>query len=272
MELQQGIQWFFLIAKAWQLDKQREAMSYFRIFTHSLYVFYAITLCSIASAAGTLTQWSTLDALLKGLYGGVVELREVVAAGDFGLGTFDDLDGEMVVLDGRIYQVDAEGNVRVPELTTTTPFAVVTAFEKDFSVSVGPVNSLAELEAQLDAALPSRNYFYAIRIDGDFEKVTTRSVPAQSEPYPPLVEVIEYQPVFELGDSRGTLVGIWCPAYVRGINLPGHHFHYIDDARESGGHVLDLQTSSEIYAEISVIRRFILELPDGDAFRSIPLP
>lgn len=262
----------FLIARAGNRRNKEDTMSYFRTFTHSLYVFPAIILCSIASAAGTLTQWSTLDALLKGLYGGVAELREVVAAGDFGLGTFDDLDGEMVILDGRIYQVDAQGKVHLPELSTTTPFAVVTAFEKDFSVRIGQVDSIAELEAQLDAALPSRNYFYAIRIDGDFEMMTTRSVPAQSEPYPPLAEVIEHQPVFELGASSGTLVGIWCPAYVRGINLPGHHFHYIDETRESGGHVLDLQTSGEVYAEISVIKRFILELPGGDTFRSIPLP
>jgi hypothetical protein len=45
--------------------------------------------------------------------------------GDFGLGTFDRLDGEMVVLDGVVYQVAADGSVHVANDSARTPFAGV---------------------------------------------------------------------------------------------------------------------------------------------------
>lgn len=51
-------------------------------------------------AQDTLYQVSTLDSLMQGVYDGELMLEELLQRGDFGIGTFDALDGEMVILDG----------------------------------------------------------------------------------------------------------------------------------------------------------------------------
>src|SRR3712207_8423939 len=56
----------------------------------------------------TLFQTSTIEALLDGNYEGDVTFAELEDRGDFGLGTFDALDGEMIALDGDFYQVRAD--------------------------------------------------------------------------------------------------------------------------------------------------------------------
>ena len=93
----------------------------------------------------------------------------------------------------------------------------------------------------LDRALPSSNLFYAVRADGEFAYVKTRSVPKQQKPYRPLVDVAKNQAVFEFHRVKGTLVGFRCPPFVKGINVPGYHFHFLTDDRKGGGHVLDLR-------------------------------
>ena len=45
-------------------------------------------------------QESTVDALLSGVYDGELPLEQLRKHGHFGIGTFDRLDGEMVLLDG----------------------------------------------------------------------------------------------------------------------------------------------------------------------------
>jgi Alpha-acetolactate decarboxylase len=42
-----------------------------------------------------------------------VNIRAILDHGDFGLGTFTDLDGEMVVLEGQVYQANSEGDPTV---------------------------------------------------------------------------------------------------------------------------------------------------------------
>ena len=58
-----------------------------------------------------LTQVSTIDALLAGAYDGVMNTSEFKNYGNFGLGTFDKLDGEMIVLNGDVYQARYDGKV-----------------------------------------------------------------------------------------------------------------------------------------------------------------
>ena len=42
---------------------------------------------------------------------------------------------------------------------------------------------------------------------------------------------------------KGTLVGFRCPAFVKGINVPGYHLHFLTEDRKAGGHVLDLRVT-----------------------------
>lgn len=187
-----------------------------------------------------LYQVSTIDALLEGLYEGQLSIGELKEQGDFGLGTFDALDGEMIVIDGEVYQMKTDRYAYSVDDTVTTPFAAVTYFETDESIVLEESLNSSEVSSLIGELLPSKNLMYAIRVDGTFEHMKVRSVPAQEEPYPLLVDVIaNEQVVFELEDVEGSIVGFWLPYYVEGINVPGYHFHFIDTDREKGGHVLE---------------------------------
>lgn len=212
----------------------------------------------------TLTQVSTIDALLEGVYDGVMTFEELATYGDFGIGTFASLDGEMLAVDGRFYQVTGEGVVRQVAGDMTTPFAAVTWFEEDMRGGLPEGLDLSGIEALLDSEFDTLNTFYAIRIDGAFSLMTTRSVPSQQKPYPPLAEVTAHQRVFELGPVAGTVVGFRCPEFVGGVNVPGYHLHFLSADQAAGGHVLALTVSSAT-ALVDVTRDFHMVLPDAGA-------
>src|SRR6202021_478044 len=118
----------------------------------------------------TLFQVSTSGALVAGVYSGVVNVKAILDHGDFGLGTFANLDGEMVVLDGRVYQVQGTGRVSEASPEVGAPFAVVTRFSPQTDVQTAPVASFKDLEACCDKFRNSGNIFYAICLDGHFKR------------------------------------------------------------------------------------------------------
>ena len=208
----------------------------------------------------TLFQTSTVDALLEGRYEGDVSFAELGENGDFGLGTFDALDGEMICLDGDFYQVKADGLAHPVDGSAVTPFAVVTVFDPDTSQTLSKPMDFEALCDHLDRVIGDGAACSAIRVDGRFDYVKTRSVPRQRKPYPPLVEVVKHQPTFELRDVSGSLVGFRFPDYAQGLNVSGYHFHFITADRRAGGHVLGCRLASgEIYIDHEGDLR--LELP-----------
>ncbi|MGM0770445.1 MAG: acetolactate decarboxylase [Halobacteriota archaeon] len=222
-------------------------------------------------AEDVLYQVSTIDALLEGLYGGQMSIAELKLHGDTGLGTFDSLDGEMVIIDGDVYQIKADGIVYPVDDTATTPFAAVTYFESDSIIELNEDINSSEVSLLIEEMVPSENLMYAIRIDGTFSKMTVRSVPAQEQPFPLLVDVIAAeQVVFELEDVEGTIVGFWLPYYVEGINVPGYHFHFIDSGREKGGHVL-YYVIQEGTVHVDYTTGFELSLPESPDFMNADL-
>ena len=84
----------------------------------------------------TLYQVSTSSALVEGIYQGAVRVRTLREHGDLGLGTFENLDGEMVAVDGHFFQVRADGFVRECDDNDLSPFAVVTRFTSEATVTV----------------------------------------------------------------------------------------------------------------------------------------
>lgn len=187
----------------------------------------------------TVFQTSTLSALMEGVYDGNTTFAELKKEGDFGLGTLNGLDGEMVGFGGAFYQITSDGKAHEIPDDALTPFAVVTFFEPDKTVSIDGPLGCGDLEKYILEQLPSDNIFYAIKIDGKFESVKTRSVPRQSQPFPPLAEVVKIQSVFELENVEGTIAGYWFPDYLSAVNAAGFHFHFLTADKKTGGHVLD---------------------------------
>lgn len=216
-------------------------------------------------AGEVLSQVSTLESLSQGDYEGSKSIAKLKEAGDFGLGTFDRLDGEMVVLDGKFYRINVEGVATEVQEEETTPFAVVCFFDAEKSWQISNVQTMEELWKQLDEQLFTRNHFYAVRISGKFRKIRTRSIPPQSEPYRELAEVLKTQATFDLEEVEGVMVGFRCPVFLDGINAPGYHFHFITKDRSTGGHVLAVDVDSAI-VELDRLSKFDLRLPDTESF------
>ncbi|MHC1788037.1 acetolactate decarboxylase [Solidesulfovibrio sp.] len=190
--------------------------------------------------AATLHQTGTIESLTAGDYAGQRSCAALAGQGDFGLGTFDGLDGEMVVLDGVIYQVTVDGVVHRARPGQTTPFAQLVRFAG--TVDLGRVDGLdlPGLTAALAARLPDPARLYAVRVDGAFAALTVRSVPAQPRPWPSLAEAIKGQKTYPLAAVQGTLVGFYTPPGLPALSPPGWHFHFLSADRRQGGHVLAL--------------------------------
>lgn len=213
---------------------------------------------------GTLFQVSTVGALVEGLYRGEVTIGALREHGDFGLGTFDGLDGEMVALDGHFYQVRGDGTVREVEDAARSPYAMITRFPAGDAVELPDCADLASLLAQLDRFRDSENVFYAVRIDGEFDTVTTRSVKRTAEGVP-LVEAASRQSEFHLRKVRGTLVGFWSPGFLQKVLTAGYHLHFLSDDRRAGGHLLGC-AGRELRARVRREVDFRVSLPESPSF------
>jgi acetolactate decarboxylase len=205
-----------------------------------------------------------INALVEGIYEEKIPFSEIKKHGDFGLGTFDQLDGEMVMLNGSIYQITAEGRVIQVEEQARTPFAAVTFYNPLAHDQLAKPATYQEFSAWLLSLLPSPNIFYAIHIYGMFAYVKTRSVPKQ-ECYLPLVEVTKSQPVFEFENLRGTLAGFFTPAFMGAVSVPGLHLHFLSDDLQHGGHLLECRPI-QIDAGIQFLNSVEIALPSSLAF------
>lgn len=101
-------------------------------------------------------QVSTLGALSKGVYDGATTFKDIKQQGNFGLGTFDGLDGELVGLDSKFYQVKANGVAYPVKDEMKTPFAVVTFFHKERMFHLKERMSYEVLQQAIDQQLPSK--------------------------------------------------------------------------------------------------------------------
>src|SRR4051812_13809646 len=212
----------------------------------------------------TLFQVSTSGALVAGVFDREVSVKSILALGDFGLGTFANLDGEMVVLDGRAFQVQGTGRVLEAASDAGAPFAVVARFSPDIHADSGPLESFKDLEECCDRYRSSGNIFYAIRLDGRFSRVRTRAVNPPA-PGTRLVDAAKAQSEFTFTDIDGTLVGLWSPGFSSAFSVQGYHFHFISNGREHGGHLLDVQ-ATRLTIRIESLTDFHLALPASEAF------
>ncbi len=213
---------------------------------------------------GTLFQVSTSGALIEGVSGDAVSIAALKEHGDFGIGTFTGFDGEMVALDGRYFRVAGDGSVNEAADETMTPFAVVTHFAPRQSARLARFETMAGLEEQLDALRDSDNHFFAVRLDGEFSRIQTRSV-SKTPVGQSLSVAAEHQSVFTYEAVSGALIGFWTPAYAKTVNIAGWHIHFISDDRSKGGHLLDCAADG-LDCHIEALNDFRIAIPETTAF------
>ena len=218
-----------------------------------------------------LFQVSVLQALSLGDYHGSISVDEFKAHGDMGLGTFNHLNGEMIMVDGVVYRADGEGEV-TEVVNDTIPFGNAAFIEKGEEVTIS-ADSIETLRTVLNDHITKNgiNHMYAVKIDGLYDHITLRSIRAQKEPYLPLVRVLtEQQKVWGHESVKGTIVGFHLPSYMDKMNTDDWHLHFISDDRRIGGHVLNASLEKGS-AKIKKLEGLHIRLPDDREFRSLCL-
>jgi acetolactate decarboxylase len=214
-------------------------------------------------------QVSTSGALVEGLYQGAITVGDLRRHGDTGLGTFEDLDGELIMVDGHCYQARSDGSVIEASDDALTPFATVVPFVADETHALTDVTSYADLTARLDALRTSDNDFIAYRISGTCPTLTVRTA-CRHASGTPLVEAVADQAVFDFTDLPLMIVGFWSPTYAQAVAIPGFHLHCVSDDRAHGGHVFDL-SAHRLTVEMHRVTDLHLALPETPEFLSAHL-
>lgn len=214
-------------------------------------------------------QTSTIGAVLDGVYHGDITIGELRQHGDFGLGTFDELDGELVMLDGVVYRMDPQCRAHVVSDEVRSPFATVTRWVTKHSSDVGSLHNMEQFEKRAIELMPSSNYLYGVRTQGLFRRIEVRSVARQTR-RSRLVEATRSQSTRVLDNCSGTLVGFFTPAFLGHVGVPGFHLHFITSALDAGGHVLDFDLE-HAQLELDEMPQLNLALPDSDDFRHAKL-
>ena len=176
----------------------------------------------------------------------------------------------MTVLNRHFYHFHTDGTLSEEPSPSRVPFAVMTKFYPEIRFATSGV-SLDQLGQQIDQYLPSPNLFYAIRVHGRFAEITTRAIPKLFPPYPPLADAVVEEIKCPFQNVEGMLVAFRCPAWMKGINQVGYHYHFVSDDRTVGGHALSFMTGPVI-VEVQVLRQNSIWLPEEGPFLTAPLP
>ena len=214
------------------------------------------------STKNTMYVVGAYGALTRGVYDGETTIGELKRHGDSALGTFNGLDGELVGLDGKYYQIGAQGKVAPANDSMTTPFTMATFLEADKTISVDKAMDYQQLQQYLDSQLPTRNIFCAMKIVGSFNYIKARSLTKVNKPYSatPYSTINQNEPTYEFRDVNSTMIGFWSPAYAGDICHPGYNFHFLTGDKKYGGHLLDCQISNA-KIEIGYLTNLFVALP-----------
>lgn len=199
---------------------------------------------------GWVAQIGTFDYLVQPDYDGLAPVRDGVRGATIGLGTFDRLDGELIMVGGEVYRVGIDGIPRVVSTSRTTPWVEAVRFTPQASMRVPAGTECSALSPLIDDLAGTSGGMVAARLIGTFDVLTARSVPAQSKPYLPLAEVVATQTVFPLTDVSATLVGFRTGPDLMGVGAPGLHLHGLTKARDAGGHILGCTVGTDVRLSI----------------------
>lgn len=219
-------------------------------------------------------QVSTLQALALGYSRAVISAGDLLKEGDTGLGTFEDVNGEMIVMDGHCYRADQNGNVTMVAPETGVPFAAVAKLYGEQQFLLKGIKDIASLRKELTGKIEEvfgLNSMHIVRIDGEFEMVDARSEAPYRSHHITLKDVLDQtQKEFIFENIRGSLVGVYFPDYLDSINMPGWHLHFLSEDRSKGGHVFDVSIREGI-VKVDKISNIYINLPEDAAFDTYAL-
>lgn len=251
---------------------KQPAKPYFRI---CLFILFSYNACpAFAQSADSLGRDNNLfsaghaGGFVGGLYDAFYPYKQLEQKGDFGLGAPANLDGELMMLNGKYYQTRYTGITTQLADTGKTPYATVCFFRPGKVIHVKDKLTKAQLFKLLDSVLNNQNGMYAIHISGNFKYVKTRAFPPVTQrPYTPIAAMLDKQQFFEFNALQGDLIGFKLPEFLAGPAISGYHFHFLSADKVKGGHMTDLITG-DITIEIETLNSFTLNVPQTTDFRN----
>ncbi|MBR2547629.1 MAG: acetolactate decarboxylase [Eubacterium sp.] len=228
--------------------------------------------------SSTMYQVATLQSLMTGYTRAVITVDDLMKHGDTGLGTFEDVNGEMIVCGGHCYKAADDGSVTEADPEEGVPFASVAfvGYGSDIikTFDLDNIPDIDAMKAELDRRIEEwfgLNSMHVVRIDGSFRKIAARSEAPLRTQHISLKQILSgTQRSFEFDDVEGSMVCVYYPDYMKGINAPGWHLHFLSKDRSLGGHVFDLEM---IRGTASMVKLSSIEiqLPTAPAFDTYSL-
>jgi alpha-acetolactate decarboxylase len=217
-----------------------------------------------------LYQYSLLNALMDGVSETGITVSKFLTKGNQGLGTFVRMDGELLSLDGKVYQLRSEGRVREADPDDQIPFGMTTNFVPQMSRQV-TLEDKSAIDRELNQfSADTANLFLTYRITGIFDMIKARTVKGQEYKGQPLAELGKKQSVNTYEKMEATIVGFRSPKSWQGFSVAGEHLHFIDKDRKAGGHVLELR-ASDVTMKMAISSNVHIELPTSEDFNHASL-
>ncbi|EID85176.1 Alpha-acetolactate decarboxylase [Treponema sp. JC4] len=219
-------------------------------------------------------QVSTLQSLALGYTRAVMTVGGLIQHGETGLGTFEDVNGEMIVIDGKCYRAMDDGRVTEAGDERGVPFASVAYMDNCREFELSGDYTMESLKAELNNRIEEDfglNSMHVIQVHGTFEKIYARSELPYRAHHVTLKDMLDItQTSFEFSNITGSLVGVYYPDYMDGINAAGWHLHFVNDERNKGGHVYEIKmTSGKV--RLAKKTRIDIQLPKDPAFDTYSL-
>lgn len=230
----------------------------------------AIKSSGAMTPTATFYQYNIWAAFVNKIFDGHLKVSELIEHGNIGLGSFDHLDGELVMLDGKTYRVREDGKVSEGKDDDEIVYADACFFESDTTVILDSFINYDSLRNRLNQQLPTVNHFYAFTIKGVFDAVTLGGLHKQSPPYTQGLDVlIPQRPVFRGINIAGTMVGFYCPQFIGDINTAAYHFHFISDDKKLGGHVMEIASGNNVTLKMQKLVKYQFDMPASSVFDTV---
>jgi acetolactate decarboxylase len=216
-------------------------------------------------------HYSIWAALVNKVFDGTLTAKEAKTKGDIGLGTYNGADGELIMIEGVLYQVPSSGEVKLVDDSMHIPYLNATFFDKELSFEVKDRINYDSLRKLIQQHFPSRNYFYGFKIHGEFDSLKLGSLYKQHQPYPEgLDSLMPKRPTFKHASVTGTMVGFYCPDFIGDINVAGFHLHFLSDDKKTGGHVMEF-TGKNFDVGMDKLTSYEFVLPETADFQKVNL-
>ncbi|GAA4814967.1 acetolactate decarboxylase [Litoribaculum gwangyangense] len=214
-------------------------------------------------------HYSIWWAFVNKVFEGDITAGELKTKGDMALGSYNLLDGELIMLDGKLYQAKEDGEVLEPNDSLKVVYANAAFFDVDGSFKIQKAENYDTLRARINEQLPSKNFFYGFKIKGHFKYMKCGGLNKQTPPFQEGLDVlIPNRPIFERENFSGTMVGFYCPEFIGNINVAGFHFHFVSEDETFAGHVMEFEAEN-LTVEYDKMHEYQFVLPQTEAYDNV---